>query len=373
MIKNSPELSELYLDYIAKKIPCIHEDLWKKIVFFTYNLEELSGKVSHIVIVRKNFIGYCKDLNQYNKIWWEARGWPLKDIEYQIWKYKKENKRNSISAFSREFWLNRGYTIEQADFERNSIRPICKEYWIKKGFNEQEAIEKAKEFKDSNNKNGSKGRRNLNPWEKSTRIEYYLERGYSLEDAKNVLKERQATFSLEKCIEKYGEDAGSIVWRERQDKWQNTLNSKPLKEICRINKSKGRTFEDHVLKYGEERAKERLYTAGFNYRKHANCSGILYYIKFYNDEIEFWKIGITKQKIDERFWNSNIKRHNLNYEVIDTKEDIYSNCFMMEQVILKEYKENRIKIDYQGFNSVECFNKNIFDIIPTNLLETNIS
>lgn len=372
MIKNSPELSELYLDYVAKNIPCIHEDLWKKIVFFIYNLEELSSKISYVFMIRKNFIGYCKDLNQYSKIWWEARGWPSKDIEYQIWKYRKENKRNSISVFSREFWFNKGYTVEQADFERNSRRPIRKEYWVKKGFSEQEAIEKAKESKNNNNLSGARASRPLNPWETDTRIEYYLERGYSSEDAKNALKERQTTFTLGKCIEKYGEEKGPEIWQVRQDKWQNTLNSKSPEEIYKINKSKGFTFEDYVLKYGEEKAKEHFYHSTFDFRRYANCPGILYYIKFYNEEMEFWKIGITKRKLNQRFWNEKIKKYNLNYEIIDTKEDIYSNCFLMEQVILEEYKENRIKIDYQGFNSTECFNENIFDKLPINLLDPNI-
>ncbi len=376
MTKNSPELSELYLDYVAKNIPCIHEDLWKKIVFFTYDLKELPSKVSHVVIVRNNFIGYCKNLNGNSKIWWEARGWSSKESEYQTWKYKKDKKdkrKKYISPFSREFWLNKGCTIEQADFERNSRRPIRKEYWVKKGFSEQEAIEKAKESKDSNNKSGFAAKRDPNPWEKKIRIEYYLARGYSLEDAKNALKERQATFTLKKCTEKYGEEDGAKIWQKRQDKWQNTLNSKSPEEICKINKSKGMTFEAYVLKYGEEEAKARFYRSGFNFRRYANCSGILYYIKFYNDVMEFWKIGITNHKLNERFWNDKIKRHNLNYEVVYIKEDIYSNCFLMEQRILEEFKENRIKIDYQGFNSTECFNENIFDRIPKNLLDSNIS
>lgn len=42
----------------------------------------------------------------------------------------------------------------------------------------------------------------------ATKIDYYLVRGYSEQDAKKALRERQRTFTLEKCIAKYGEEKG---------------------------------------------------------------------------------------------------------------------------------------------------------------------
>lgn len=77
-----------------------------------------------------------------------------------------------------------------------------------------------------------------NPQNQSIRIEYWLEKGLSQEDAKIALSERQTTFSLDKCIKKYGDKEGLRIWQERQEKWQNTLNSKPQEEINRINKLK---------------------------------------------------------------------------------------------------------------------------------------
>ena len=58
---------------------------------------------------------------------------------------------------------------------------------------------------------------------KPTNIEYYLNQGYSYEDAYLKLKERQTTNSLEKFIEKYGEEIGNIKYAERQKKWLNSL------------------------------------------------------------------------------------------------------------------------------------------------------
>jgi hypothetical protein len=88
-------------------------------------------------------------------------------------------------------------------------------------------------------KNKVKNTKKKEPWRKgNNNIEYFLHKGYSEEEAKKLLKERQTTFNLEKCIEKHGEEKGRKVWKDRQEKWQNTLNSKPIKERERINKAK---------------------------------------------------------------------------------------------------------------------------------------
>lgn len=58
-----------------------------------------------------------------------------------------------------------------------------------------------------------------------TTIQYYLNRGYSEEESKIMLSDRQRTFSLEKCIEKWGEEKGKDVYLNRQIKWQESLNN----------------------------------------------------------------------------------------------------------------------------------------------------
>lgn len=61
------------------------------------------------------------------------------------------------------------------------------------------------------------------PENTSTCIEYWLAKGYSEEEAKEKLIERQRTFSLEHCIEKYGKEGGEKVFKERQERWQKSL------------------------------------------------------------------------------------------------------------------------------------------------------
>lgn len=65
---------------------------------------------------------------------------------------------------------------------------------------------------------------------KTTNIEYYLNLGMSEEDAKKALHDRQCTFTLEKCIQKYGEEEGVKKYEERQIRWKNKLMKSFLSE-----------------------------------------------------------------------------------------------------------------------------------------------
>jgi len=90
----------------------------------------------------------------------------------------------------------------------------------------EEAIDKMKKTKRNN------------PQNENTKLEYYTSKGYSIEEAEKLLSERQSTFSLNKCIKKYGEEKGRQQWLERQEKWQSTLESKTEEEKIEINRKK---------------------------------------------------------------------------------------------------------------------------------------
>lgn len=80
--------------------------------------------------------------------------------------------------------------------------------------------------------------KNDNPQNENTKLEYYTSKGYSEQEAINILSKRQSTFSLSKCIEQLGEVEGKKRWLERQEKWLNTLNSKSEEEKLEINRKK---------------------------------------------------------------------------------------------------------------------------------------
>jgi len=57
----------------------------------------------------------------------------------------------------------------------------------------------------------------------STKLEYWINKGFSEEDANKQLTKRQTTFTLDICIEKYGEEKGKEIYYNRQQRWQKSL------------------------------------------------------------------------------------------------------------------------------------------------------
>lgn len=148
-------------------------------------------------------------------------------------------------------------------------------YWTKKGYSLEEAKEKIKEFSIKGAKSFIKDKEN-NP-EKyegftSSQLKYWLDKGYNEEEAEEKLRERQRTFSLDICIERYGEEKGKQVFEERQRKWQETLNSKSEEELADINRAKDTLdYYRFVRKgYSIEESKEMLIEyfkkRGFDYK-----------------------------------------------------------------------------------------------------------
>lgn len=73
----------------------------------------------------------------------------------------------------------------------------------------------------------SKKENNSNP----LNISYYISRGFSTEESQKLLKERQSTFSLNRCIQKYGEKEGKEVWNKRQEKWLKSFKKNNFSKI----------------------------------------------------------------------------------------------------------------------------------------------
>lgn len=158
---------------------------------------------------------------------------------------------------------------------------FSEKYYTCLGLSEDQAKEIVSKIQKENaNKFLTKRKNNPENYDdcNTTQLKYWLKKGYSEDEAKIKLKERQSTFSLEKCIARYGEIEGREVFNRRQEKWQNSLVNKPnYAEIC---KSRGMSYQDYVIKYGEERAKEIMNAKMFNFTK-ASKESLLVFIPLY--------------------------------------------------------------------------------------------
>lgn len=105
---------------------------------------------------------------------------------------------------------------------------LCIEYWVNKGYSLDDAVQEISNRQSLNSKKyHDRMKDNDCSYSNGKQLQYYLDKGHSLIVSKELLRESQRTFSLEKCLMKYGEELGLKIYKDRQVKWQNTLNSLP--------------------------------------------------------------------------------------------------------------------------------------------------
>ena len=146
---------------------------------------------------------------------------------------KEAIKSGRLTGFTSE---NNPSNQQEAKDGRNS--PFSMNFREYDGLTDEEKIQKIEELKATSIKN--KELRGND----TTKISYYTSRGHTEEEAKKLLSERQRTFSLEKCVEKYGEEKGREDWEARQKKWQESLDKLPEKEKLRILKAKASAIKN---------------------------------------------------------------------------------------------------------------------------------
>jgi hypothetical protein len=91
---------------------------------------------------------------------------------------------------------------------RKSISPFSKSFKNYVGMTDKEKEKQIREYLQCDRDD-----RNTN------QLKYWIKKGYSEEEAKQKVSERQTTFTLEKCIERYGEEEGTRRYVERQKNW----------------------------------------------------------------------------------------------------------------------------------------------------------
>ena len=197
------------------------------------------------------------------------------NLEYYIKNYPKLSKEEQEKLWhtyarencyqSEEYYIKRGATKEEAkqlkikkleivtpkivakisgqnngmsstnrtEQERKESSPFSKEFYIKRGLLEKDR----KKFIENVANN-----RTYN-----TRLEYYINKGMSEEEAHIALSNRQTTFSLDKCIQKYGEKKGLEIFSNRQQKWLQSLYQNF--QSNGDGRSKQSKFAKEIIKY----------------------------------------------------------------------------------------------------------------------------
>jgi len=247
---------ETFKDYVLnlnKNISYNNEVIKKEIERLYLLLQTEEGE-----IVYSSMRGWLvKNYSFKSKKWltleyWIERGWLESDALAEIYKRNKEIKlRNPLCV---EYWLKKGYSEEEGKksisetqsknsklvknnrgkskdmlrekgYSEEEITEICLtpatiRFWVKKGYSEEEAKELVSENAKYAAKHVDYDKMLIN-----TRLDYWINKGYTEEEGIKLRAERQSTFTLQKCIDRYGEEEGKKRFSDRQIKWQKSLSS----------------------------------------------------------------------------------------------------------------------------------------------------
>lgn len=251
------------IDYIfanKKDIKKIIPEVELKIEFLIQNTDKIT--LSNLITeINKSFRGNGNN-RVITKEYWTIRGWTEEEAKEKVSEIQRNNISIAHSKCSKEELyekhrkgilkkdenfilqlIQEGKTEKEAKLilnkKRQSESHFCLSFWLNRGYSEAEATllisriqsKNAKTYWDNVDLDSDEYKQS-----RSTRIEYWIAKGYSEEEAKEKLSERQRTFSLEKCIERQGEEEGTRIWGERQVKWQKTLQARDDYEEIKLKR-----------------------------------------------------------------------------------------------------------------------------------------
>lgn len=339
--KRNRTIEEKILDCLDNKIKNIHPILRERLLDELKVIPEANNVVkckSYVV----NLLG-IPEMGRHTREYWISRGWS--ESESYI-KYKKNIKIGKPSPYSRQFWTSKinpntgkHYTEDEADYERNSRRPIRNEYWMKKGYSEEESKILALKTKNKNNIKGSIKSKEIDPlihkMSSKRCIEYWINIGYSKKDAIEKVSQQQSTFSLNKCIEKYGEEIGRQRWLERQNKWHKSYKKSNFSKISQ------KLFWDICSKLD---CLDFIYFAELGIDKNPDYSGVNneYRLKLNRVFLPDF-IDIKNKKIiefDGIYWHGKVGRGNKKRDTEKIKSYIM-NGYSVLSICEKEYKNDK--------------------------------
>lgn len=249
--------------------------------------------------------------------------------------------------------MHRSKTTEEF---RKKQSPFSKEFYKSRypKMSDQEIDEKIKEVSDKSIKD------RLLP----SNREYWMLKGYTKSQAEEKVSESQRRFSKDICIEKHGEEEGLKIWNDRQEKWQETLNSKPEEEIIKINMKKmfNRTGYSKISNEMFDNVYEQLSNELKASSYYANNNNEI--VKYDKENKRYYRLDFFNSKLNKciefhgDFWHCNPNKYNEDHihritnktaseiwEYDTTKKEFIENVMCCEYLTIweSEYRKNKEK------------------------------
>jgi very-short-patch-repair endonuclease len=214
---------ESYVDELLKPGSLLTEEDFK---FYETNK---SNNIWKIRIFKKlNFKSFTPQALNF----WIYRGYS--ELEARDLVNSNKVTRKEPTPMQKEFWISKGLSESEATYKIKTFRKTNPEYWESRGYTLEEAKAQISEYQKENSEK-FKSKKILKPelFEdiSQSQKKYWIRKGMTEDEAIKKVSEVQTTFSLEKCIEKYGEEAGRKRWSERQEKWAKNYKKSNYSKI----------------------------------------------------------------------------------------------------------------------------------------------
>lgn len=181
----------------------------------------------------------------------------------------------------------------------------------------------------------------------TTNLNCYLKRGLSQKDAELALSERQRTFSLDKCIKKFGVDEGTRIWKARQEKW---LKNYPKGNYSKISQDLFWKIFDRLTDGEKKQSKFATLSSDGN----RDCTGRNHEQVIENYRVDF----ILRNKIiefDGDYWHSNKNSYSAK-NTNKTRDEIRDSKLQTLGYSIFRVREHQYKSDSQKvINECICF------------------
>lgn len=364
-------------DYISDFHPDKKNEILEKFKDFNFNCGKFSfrDKMKRIISMPK--------FGKRTIIYWTSRGW---SEEEALLKRTPDNRDPETSPMNKNFWIKRGLTEEEALLKLKSQRKFNKEYWTKRGFSEIEASKKAVEFQKNSNSvfinkiNSDINYRELINSKRNNNKKYWINLGFSEEESIKMVSERQSTFSLQKCLDKYGDIEGHKIWQDRQKRWQKSLS---------LTSYNGRDNKDSkTIKFFKKKYPENWIDHYFNKISFKDKNEILFLTSFnnYKDLIDSliadkWKLAkissIIRYKILQEIYSCKIDDmfeylHN-NYEKYSNTPEYYHKNFpdwvdsFINDNSFKNKNEIKILLNFRDYKEMIIYMIDNYKITDINI------
>lgn len=292
--------------------------------------------------------------------YWINKGYSEEEAVQQVSKIQKENssKRTKQNTETKEDRIAKyGKEATEKFYREKSV--LCIEYWLKRGYTEKYGRKKISEYQAKNSK---KVKNRVN----TKSVEYWLNKGYNLQEAEQIISDSQHTFSLEKCLKKYGEENGLKLWKERQNKWQKTLHENKNLHVgySKISqdlfKELENTYDNDERDYIFYGSKNREFTIRKNNKTYVYDFTDLKNRKIieFNGDIYHGNPSLFKENDTPNPFKKETTSKEL-WEFDKTKKEVAESEGFEELVIWEnEYKKNKQKIIEYCKNFLLCKNQN---------------